>query len=129
MSTSAVPRITTGMTLAVEQTDYLYGTGTALLIVQSITVDQRILPSLEWVLLHCVRLRHDGSVLGPFSPLVRVSTLATAARPTGWLPTATGVSSPPVASPDRGRARPVTGQRHVGRPGEFHCPNPAPGQA
>jgi hypothetical protein len=86
MSAAAVPRLTPGMTLAVEQRDYCYGTGLALLIVQSISVDQRLLPSMEWVRLDCQRLRDDGSVAGPFSPLVRTSALAAAVRPTGWLP-------------------------------------------
>lgn len=86
MGTVEVPRITPGMTLAVEPLDYLYGTGLALLIVQSIDVDQRLLSSMEWVLIHCLRLRHDGSVLEPFSPMVRTRALAGAVRPTGWLP-------------------------------------------
>ena len=86
MSAVAVPRITPGMTLAVEQRDYCYGTGMALLIIRSIAVDQRLLPSMEWVRLDCQRLRDDGSVAGPFSPLVRTSALAGAVRPTGWLP-------------------------------------------
>jgi hypothetical protein len=74
------------MTLAIAQADYLYGDGMALLIVQSIAVDQRLLPSLEWVLIHGQRLRPDGAVIGPFSPMVRTSALAAAVRPTGWLP-------------------------------------------
>ncbi|MEU4626648.1 hypothetical protein AB0G04_42525 [Actinoplanes sp. NPDC023801] len=87
MSAVVVPMITPGMTLAVEPGDYCYGTGVALLIVQSITVDQRLLSSLEWVRLDCVRLRpEDGAVLGPFSPLVRTKALPAAVRPTGWLP-------------------------------------------
>ncbi len=47
MSTSVVPAITPGMTLVIEEPDYCYGTGMALLIVQTVTVDQPLLPSLE----------------------------------------------------------------------------------
>ncbi len=87
MSTVSVPRITPGMTLAVEPRDYLYGAELALLIVKSISVDQAMLSSMEWVLIHCTRLRHDGAVLEPdFAPLIRTSALAAAVRPTGWLP-------------------------------------------
>jgi hypothetical protein len=90
MSTAAVPRIRPGTTLAVDQPDYCYGTGMALLIVQTIPVEQQLLPTIPWVVLHCVQLRHDGSVLGPFSPLVRTSALAAAVRPVGWLPSING---------------------------------------
>jgi len=86
MTSNEVPRITPGMTLAVEERDYLYANGMALLIVQSVSVDQHLLSSLEWVRLDCLRLREDGSVIGPFSPMVRTRALAAAVRPTGWLP-------------------------------------------
>jgi hypothetical protein len=87
MSTVSVPRLTPGMTLAVESDDYLYGAGMALLIVKSISVDQEMLSKLEWVLIHCTRLRHDGAVLeAEFAPLIRTAALAAAVRPTGWLP-------------------------------------------
>lgn len=101
MSPVAVPRITPGMTLAVEPADYLYGNGLALLIVQSVAVDQRLLPSMEWVRLDCLRLRPDGSVLGPFSPLVRISALAAAVRPVGWLPSIDSGASSPDTDPAR----------------------------
>lgn len=86
MHPNEVPRITPGMTLAVEQKDYLYGTGLALLIVLSVAVDQQLLASMEWVRLDCLRLSDDGATIGPFSPLVRTKALAAAVRPTGWLP-------------------------------------------
>lgn len=86
MHPNEVPRITPGMTLAVEQKDYLYGTGLALLIVQSVAVDQKLLASMEWVRLDCLRLSDDGATIGPFSPLVRTKALAAAVRPTEWLP-------------------------------------------
>ena len=99
MSTVAVPRITPGMTLAVQQRDYLYGAGTALLIVKRISVDQETLAKTEWVLIHCTRLRHDGAVLEPeFSPLIRTSALAAAVRPTGWLPS---LGEGPAPAPER----------------------------
>ena len=73
MSTVAVPRITPGLTLAVEPRDDHYGAEMALLIVKSISVDQETLSSLEWVLIQCTRLRHDGAVLEPeFSPLIEI---------------------------------------------------------
>jgi hypothetical protein len=86
MRSNEVPRITPGMTLAVEQKDYLYGTGLALLIVQSVAVDQQLLASMEWVRLDCLRLSDAGATIGPFSPMVRIKALAAAVRPTGWLP-------------------------------------------
>lgn len=86
MNPNEVPRITPGMTLAVEEADYLYGAGMVLLIVQSISVDLRRLPNMKWVRLDCLRLRADGSVEDEFSPLVRRTALAAAVRPTGWLP-------------------------------------------
>ena len=82
------------MTLAVEPRDYLYDAEMALLIVQSISVDQQLLSSLEWGLIHCARLRHDGTVLEPFSPLIRASALAAAIRPAGWLPSIGGHRGP-----------------------------------
>jgi hypothetical protein len=87
------------MTLAVQQRDYLYGAGTALLIVKRISVDQETLAKTEWVLIHCTRLRHDGAVLEPeFSPLIRTSALAAAVRPTGWLPS---LGEGPAPAPER----------------------------
>jgi hypothetical protein len=86
MGPDTVPRIIPGMTLAVAEKDYLYGLGLALLRVRRVPVDQATLASLEWVLLDCQRLREDGSVLEEVSPMVRVSALAAAVRPTGWLP-------------------------------------------
>jgi hypothetical protein len=86
MHPNEVSRITPGVTLAVEQKDYLYGNGLALLIVQSVGVNQELLASMEWVRLDCLRLSDDGATIGPFSPIVRTKALAAAVRPTGWLP-------------------------------------------
>jgi hypothetical protein len=112
------------MTLAVEQKDYCYGDDMALLIVQSITVDQRLLPSMEWVVLHCVRLRHDGAVLGPCSPLIRTSALAAAIRPTGWLPPVDSHSHPAAAASgptlNRAPAWPMAPEQDGRRPDEEH---------
>ncbi|MFC3384424.1 hypothetical protein [Couchioplanes azureus] len=71
----------------------------ALLIVQSIPVDQRLLPSMEWVRLDCLRLRHDGSVLAAFAPLIRISALTEAIRPTRWLPSEDDDNDLPRLSP------------------------------
>ena len=110
MGAIAIPRLIPGTTLAVAEADYCYGTGTALLIMQCLPVDPRLLSSMEWVRLDCLRLRDDGSVLGAVSPLVRIRALAAAVRPVGWLP------SLPLAAPERGVLAPAT------QPHEQRCP-------
>jgi hypothetical protein len=76
-----IPAITPGMTLAIPESHYCYGSGLLTLRVERIDVDQDLLQSLEWVVLGGLELRQDtGAVVGRREVAVRTAALHEAVR-------------------------------------------------
>jgi hypothetical protein len=68
-----------GDVLHFAESDYCYGVGPLVLRVTRVGADPRRYPRLEWLSLHGVELREDGSVGPERQVLVRTSALPPAA--------------------------------------------------